>query len=138
MKVKVPIFIVFTLLAVLGVWFLNSGRTKTAKKETQVTITKPEKEAKNEVRTIEIVARRWIFEPAEIKVKKGERVKLKITSQDVTHGFSLPEFKISEVLMPGKDINVEFVADKTGRFSFFCSVQCGSGHSNMKGILIVE
>ncbi len=143
MKIKVPALIVFALLAAIGVWILNSGKTRTGSqvKETRkeiIKFQKEDKEGKKEVRTIKIIAKRWVFEPAEIKVKKGEKVRLKITSIDVAHGFSLPEFAVNEVLKPGKEATVEFVADKTGRFSFFCSVQCGSGHSDMQGMLIVE
>ena len=63
---------------------------------------------------------------------------LNIKSIDVTHGFSLPDFSINSRLNPGQTTTVEFTADKTGTFTFFCSVQCGEGHSNMKGTLIVN
>jgi heme/copper-type cytochrome/quinol oxidase subunit 2 len=91
-----------------------------------------------EPQTIEITARQWEFDPGTITVKKGEKVKLMITSQDVTHGFSLPAFNIEETLKPGETVTLEFVPDKAGSFSFKCSVFCGTGHSGMKGTLIVE
>lgn len=87
---------------------------------------------------IEIKASQWKFEPDTITVKKGESVKLIITSQDVTHGFSLPAFNIQETLKPGQTVTVEFVPDKAGTFPFRCTVFCGSGHSGMDGTLIVE
>jgi cytochrome c oxidase subunit 2 len=90
------------------------------------------------IRTIEITARKWDFSPGTISVKKGETVKLMITSEDVTHGFSLPEFGIDETLKPGEIVEVEFTPDKTGSFTFRCSVFCGTGHGGMKGTLIVE
>lgn len=90
------------------------------------------------VKNFSMTAKSWTFEPASITVNKGDVVKLTIQSADVLHGFALPEFGINEFLSPEKIINVQFTADKTGTFSFFCSVSCGSGHSNMRGTLIVR
>lgn len=91
-----------------------------------------------EVKTVTMTAKQWTFEPAEVRVKKGDRVKLEITSVDVAHGFGLPDFNVNQKLEPGKTVTVEFTADKTGTFTYFCSVQCGTGHREMKGKLIVE
>ena len=58
---------------------------------------------------------------------------------DKGHGFALPDFGVSVGrLTNGESETVEFVADKTGSFSFFCTVVCGSGHSQMRGTLIVN
>lgn len=95
-------------------------------------------EPTGEVKTFEMTARQFSFDPNVITVNKGDTVKLRITSIDVPHGFSLPDFAISEILEPGKAVNVEFVADRTGTFSFQCSVPCGSGHGGMNGQLVIE
>lgn len=84
-----------------------------------------------------ITARKWEFQPGTITVQKGTRVKLSITSIDVTHGFGLPEFGISQTLEPGKTAEIDFVADKVGEFPFSCTVFCGEGHGGMKGTLVV-
>ena len=86
---------------------------------------------------MEITAKKWAFVPNEITVKKGDHVKLRITSIDVTHGFMLPEYGINERIEPGKVTTVEFTADKAGEFSFRCSVMCGEGHRGQTGKLIV-
>ncbi len=91
-----------------------------------------------EIKEIQVIARQWQFEPSEIRVKRGERVRLRIKSVDVTHGFSLPAYNINVVLTPGKEEIVEFVADKSGEFEFACSVQCGAGHAGMRGKIIIE
>ena len=38
-------------------------------------------------RTIAVSAKRFEFEPKEIRLRKGEAVMLEVTSQDVAHGF---------------------------------------------------
>ena len=37
-----------------------------------------------------------------------------------------------------KGKTIEFTADKQGTFTVFCSVFCGSGHSGMKGKIIIK
>ena len=90
------------------------------------------------VKEFSMIAKKWQFDPSTINVKQGDKVRLKIKSIDVTHGFSLLDFSVNENLEPEKEVIVEFIADKKGEFSFFCSVFCGAGHSGMKGKLIVE
>ncbi len=96
--------------------------------------------AKSEPNLVEIdmTARQWAFEPSTIRVKEGDRVRLNIKNEDVTHGFAIFEFDVNERLLPGKTTTIEFTADKKGEYTFFCSVTCGKGHRDMKGKLIVE
>ena len=91
-----------------------------------------------ETKQFEITARQFGFEPNTITVNKGDMVKLKITSVDVVHGFAINEFGVNEQLEPGKTVNVEFVAGKSGTFAFYCAIVCGAGHGGMRGQLIVK
>ena len=92
----------------------------------------------NGIRVINVKAFRFDFEPNQITVNKGEKVKLIVTSTDVTHGFAMPDYDINVPLPAGKQTIIEFTADKQGTFQFFCSVYCGTGHSAMRGTLIVK
>ena len=92
----------------------------------------------NNIKEFSMTAKKWEFSPETIIVNNGDIVKLHITSIDVDHGFNLPDFNVNEELEPGKTVNIEFTADKTGTFTFFCNVFCGSGHSDMEGMLIVN
>ncbi len=96
------------------------------------------KAASPQVKEFDVTAKQWEFIPDTITVNKGDTVILNVESIDVNHGISIPQFGVGESLSPGKKVTVEFVADKAGTFSFYCSVYCGEGHSNMKGTLIVE
>jgi len=91
-----------------------------------------------EVKEFSMTAKQWEFIPSTITVNQGDTVKLSVRSLDVSHGIALPDFGIREFLRPGKSTEIEFVADKKGTFSFFCSVSCGIGHGNMRGTLIVN
>lgn len=90
------------------------------------------------VKEFKMTAKQFAFEPATIEVAKGDRVRLIVTSADVPHGISIPEYGINERLDPGTPKTIEFTAEKEGTFTAFCSVFCGSGHSNMKGKIIVK
>ena len=87
---------------------------------------------------INVRAMQWRFDPQEIVVSEGDNVELRIESVDVRHGFSIPGYNINEMLKPGSEVVINFVADKKGVFAFACSVPCGSGHSGMRGTLVVE
>ena len=89
------------------------------------------------VKEFTIIAKNWDFEPSTITVKKGDKVKIMVKSIDVPHGLALLAFNVNVYLDPGKEQTVEFTADKVGTFTFFCNVFCGSGHSAMRGKLIV-
>lgn len=90
------------------------------------------------IREIRITAKQFSFTPDVITLKLNENVRFRITSEDVTHGFSLPEFNINEVIEPGKETVVDFHSSKKGRFTFLCSVQCGTGHSGMRGSIVIK
>ena len=88
-------------------------------------------------KTIHINAKKFEFTPGEITAKKGEPVVLEIKSEDVNHGFSLPDFGVRGDVKPGSVLRLSFTPDKTGQFTFTCDVFCGSGHEDMSGTLTV-
>lgn len=92
----------------------------------------------DEPRVIPVVARRFEFEPKEIRLKKGESVVLEVTSQDVTHGFFSRKFGFDEDLAPGKTVRVPIRADEAGPYLVLCDHYCGSGHGGMKMTIVVE
>lgn len=91
-----------------------------------------------EVRRFDMTVKQWEYEPSTIVVNEGDTVQLNITSLDVAHGFSLGVFGVNERIEPGSTVNIQFVADKKGTFTFSCNVFCGSGHGRLKGSLIVK
>ena len=94
---------------------------------------------KVDIKEIEVIAKQWEFQPAVIELKKGDQVKLKIRSLDVPHGFAIPlGYEMDKRINPGEIVEVNFIADKTGEFPFFCSIGCGEGHFKMAGKIIVS
>src|SRR5262245_28635705 len=94
--------------------------------------------AQGEPRTIEVIAKRFAFEPGRIEVAEGERVRLVVKSADGVHGVEIKKFKASKKVPRGGDpVTIEFVASAAGEFPILCSEYCGDGHEDMKGMLVV-
>lgn len=91
-----------------------------------------------EPKVIEIAAKRFAFSPSEITLKKGETVKLKIVSEDVTHGLYLKPLKIDADIQPGKTTEVTVTPQSAGKFTAICDHFCGVNHGNMKMTVVVE
>jgi len=90
------------------------------------------------VKTIDVIASQFKFEPANISVVEGDRVRLRLRSADRTHGIGIKAFRVNALIPKvGDAVTVEFVADRAGTFDITCSEYCGTGHRAMKGKLIV-
>ncbi len=89
-------------------------------------------------RVIPVTAELWKFTPNVIEAKKGEVVTLQVTGVSGTHGFSVPDLGINKTIYMGKTVNIPLPTDRAGTFSFACSIQCGSGHADMKGQIVIE
>jgi len=100
-------------------------------------------QAAGPVRTVELTARlptanQGGWTPEVITVQKGERVRLRLTSMDVVHGFAVPKLGIDAGWVePGKVKVIEFVADQPGRYAYLCTVWCLDGHWRMRGVIEV-
>lgn len=90
------------------------------------------------VRTINITAKRFTFEPAEVTLKKGEPVKLVLKSEDVTHGIFVRPLKLDQDIPAGKTVEVTITPQTAGKFTAICDHFCGAGHGNMKMTFIVQ
>jgi nitrous-oxide reductase len=82
------------------------------------------------------------FTPDIVTAKVGDKVIVHLTNveqtPDATHGFAVPMKNVMVSLDPGETTTVEFVADKPGSFSFYCTEFCSALHLEMQGWLIVE
>ena len=74
-----------------------------------------------------------------IVVTQGERVRLRIRAEDVVHGFAIGRMDVDAgPIEPGKAVTVEFVADRLGEFTFYCTTWCDPSHPRMRGVLEVR
>ncbi len=82
------------------------------------------------------------FTPDLVEVKQGDHVIWHLTNlettQDATHGFTIPGYDINVSLEAGETITVEFDATQSGVFSFYCTEFCSALHLEMMGYFTVE
>lgn len=89
-------------------------------------------------RSITVTATRFSYSPHVIEVNRGDRVTIRLLSGDVHHGFYVDGYEFETSARPGSDGSVTFVANRSGRFSFRCSLTCGPFHPYMVGYLRVR
>jgi cytochrome c oxidase subunit 2 len=82
---------------------------------------------------IRITARKFVFVPGELSLKKGIPVVLEFETADVVMGFNAPDFNVRADLIPGQLARVRLVPQKIGTFEFLCDIFCGDGHEGMSG-----
>jgi plastocyanin len=88
-------------------------------------------------RQVTIEADQFAFDPPVLRVNRGDRVRLTLQASDVVHGFYLDGYGLERRVEPGISQQVEFVADRAGKFRYRCSVSCGTLHPFMIGELVV-
>ncbi len=91
-----------------------------------------------DAKVIPIVAKRFAFSPDHVVLKRGEPVILRLTTEDVAHGFFVRPLKVDEVIEPGKTVEVKVNPETAGTFTVICHHFCGAGHGNMKMTITVE
>jgi len=92
-----------------------------------------------ETKEITIDSYKWGFTQSPVNINKGDKVRVRVTSSSGIHGIAIPDFGVATSrISPGQEQVVEFVADKSGSFDYFCNVPCGSGHRSMRGQIVVD
>jgi cytochrome c oxidase subunit 2 len=74
----------------------------------------------------------------DIHVPVSKVIRIHLKSRDVIHSFFLPNLRLKQDALPGKDILVWFEATKPGKYELPCAELCGFGHSGMRGWLYVH
>ncbi len=84
-----------------------------------------------------LLARQWEWYPA-LKLTKGVKYTLHLSSADVNHGFSLYPVNLNFQVVPGYDYGLRVVPNKSGDFRIICNEFCGIAHHVMVGKVLVE
>jgi cytochrome c oxidase subunit 2 len=92
----------------------------------------------DDVPVVDITAKRFAFSPEKITLKKGQTVKLRLHSEDVTHGFFLRPLKLDEEIPAGETVEVTVTPQNAGTFTTICDHFCGANHGNMNMTIVVE
>lgn len=87
----------------------------------------------------------WIFTypdsgvtTSELHIPVGKEVQLNITAQDVLHAFWLPQFRLKQDAIPGRQSELRFRPQVVGEYPIVCAELCGAYHGAMKSQIFVE
>ena len=90
------------------------------------------------VRTWQISASRYHFDPPRIEVFQDDLVKIQMHTEDIAHSLTIDKYKISKRVGPGQPVTFEFRADQPGTFAYYCNLQIDDGCRQMRGELVVK
>ncbi len=65
-------------------------------------------------------------------------VRLVLRSEDVIHSLYVPAFRVKKDVVPGRYNTIWFQATKAGEFDLFCTEYCGTKHSDMATVVVVQ
>ncbi|MEB3830801.1 cytochrome c oxidase subunit II [Phormidium sp. CCY1219] len=87
----------------------------------------------------------WIFTYPDLGITSGElhmpagkEVQLTISANDVIHALWIPEFRLKQDAIPGRETELRFVPQTVGNYPLLCAELCGSYHGGMKTRAIVH
>lgn len=87
----------------------------------------------------------WIFTypdsgvvSGELHVPTGQNVKLNIVAQDVIHAVWIPQFRLKQDAIPGRDTQLRFKPEVAGTYPLICAELCGAYHGAMRTQVIVH
>ncbi|HIK37061.1 MAG: cytochrome c oxidase subunit II [Geminocystis sp.] len=87
----------------------------------------------------------WIFTypdtgiiSGELHVPVNKLVRLKMKAGDVIHAFWVPQLRLKQDVIPGRESELSFKPTKIGHYPIICAELCGAYHGGMKTTLYVE
>ncbi len=93
-----------------------------------------------------VIGKQWMWhvqhpngvrENNSLHVPMGRPIRLLMISQDVTHAFYVPEFRLQYHVVPGRYTSFWFTPTKPGKYHLFCNMYCGTQHAEMGGYVYV-
>src|SRR4051812_42367484 len=73
-------------------------------------------------REFTIVAKDFAYTPGRIEVMRDDLVKLTVRSEDISHSFTIDQYRIAKRVPAGASTTFEFQADRPGTFPFYCAL----------------
>jgi plastocyanin len=85
--------------------------------------------------SIAIAASEAGFRPALLTLRKGETVRLALSTRDREHCFALEAFRIEKRIVPGRTTSFDFTPDRVGSFGFYCCLE--PDNASQRGRVVV-
>jgi hypothetical protein len=76
------------------------------------------------------------LKPAELSVRKGETLRLRVKSADREHCFAVDAFRVEKRVLPQRPAVVDIVADRVGTFPIHSCLE--PDNASLRGRLVVS
>ncbi|MBF2017419.1 MAG: cytochrome c oxidase subunit II [Rivularia sp. T60_A2020_040] len=74
----------------------------------------------------------------ELHLPIGQEVLLDMAANDVIHAFWVPEFRLKQDIIPGRQTQLRFTPRKAGDYKLICAELCGPYHGAMNSTVVVQ
>ena len=93
--------------------------------------------------TVNVIGQQWswafeypdypdVGRVTELALPVDQPVVLQMRSQDVIHSFWVPDFRVKQDLLPGRETTLRITPTKIGTYTTRCAEICGTLHANMR------
>ncbi|MBM3531455.1 MAG: hypothetical protein FJX60_00275 [Alphaproteobacteria bacterium] len=81
-----------------------------------------------------LLAEKWYYEPAHLRLDRGETYRLRMMATDVSHGASIQFGRGGRMirLRPNREATLLATFARPGSFLVYCTVYCGQAHDLMQ------
>jgi len=92
--------------------------------------------AESKFRLFEIKAEKDAYIPSEVIVNQGDIVHINFTAVDKTYDLTFPDYGMKQIAKMGETKILEFQANQSGKFLYYCDL-CGGIEGKVTGHIIV-
>lgn len=87
-----------------------------------------------------LMATRWLFEPATLRLAVGQAYRFRMMALDIGHGASIQLGRGSRMIrLPAGVLNEQVLTfTRPGEHLLYCTTFCGPGHDLMSGRIVVD
>ncbi|MBW7959296.1 MAG: cytochrome c oxidase subunit II [Candidatus Promineofilum sp.] len=92
--------------------------------------------------TVNVTGRQWSWSfkypeqgdaaAAELVLPVNRTIVLKMNAEDVIHSFWVPEFRVKQDLVPGRETTLRITPTEIGNYRLRCAEICGQNHTTME------
>ena len=87
--------------------------------------------------SVEVRASKHGFEPSRLTLRRGESVRIVLSSVDAEHCFAIDTLRIEKRIVPGRTTTLDLTPDRAGVFPFYCCLESGEAAATERGQLTV-
>jgi heme/copper-type cytochrome/quinol oxidase subunit 2 len=80
----------------------------------------------------------WRYTPRTIRAAYGDTIHVRFEAVGAGHGFRVQGTGVDLTAYPGMPQEAVFVADWVGGREYYCTIDCGPGHAQMSGMIVVS